>query len=63
MKYTYIVSGLKGTVLPIFQPVDEPITIEIEAKKISKATEQIKQYFTDNFLIAERIKLVSIRFI
>ena len=60
MTYKYKVSGLKGSV--VYTDFQDNVSVEIAAKKISEATEKIRQYLTDNFLHTDKIVLTSIKF-
>ena len=57
-KFTYKVSGLKGSV--VFTDFLTEIEITIEAEKISTATDKLRQYFADNFLSCDKIVLIKI---
>ncbi|MES2060232.1 MAG: hypothetical protein V4438_04345 [Patescibacteria group bacterium] len=57
-KFVYKVSGLKGSV--VYTDFQSEVEITIEAKKISEATDKIRQYFADNFLQANQIVLIKI---
>jgi len=56
--FTYKVSGLKGSV--VYTDFVEAIEIQIKSDKISKATEELKNYFAQQFLTADKILLVKI---
>lgn len=57
--FTYKIVGLKGEVV-FTDFLSEGITVEIKAKKISEATDAIRQYLADNFLKCDHIVLQKI---
>jgi len=59
-KFKYLVSGLKGSV--VYCDFQDSIEITIEAEKISQASDNLKQYFADNFLTCDKIVLKEISF-
>ncbi len=57
--FYYKVSGVKGSILSTRFMSD--LDVEIEAEKISEATENIEQYLAQNFLKADGITLLKIK--
>lgn len=58
-KFIYKVSGISSTIT--HTEFEEPaITIEIRAKTISEATENIKQYLAHNYLKCDHFTLQKI---
>lgn len=57
--FYYKVNGVKGSILSTRFMSD--LEVEIEAEKISEATENIEQYLANNFLKADGITLLKIK--
>lgn len=57
-KFIYSVSGIQGNVIRTRFLSD--VEVEIEAEKISQATEKIEQYLADNHLTATTLILKKI---
>jgi hypothetical protein len=61
LKFTYKIMGLKGNIV-YTDFCSDGIILEIKAKKISEATDNVRQYLTDNYLKCDRIELIKIEF-